>query len=332
MQYDQRYMRANIYRTAAMSRRSKTRALSCLALLPCLLHASAQTSTDAERTYTMNLAVDEVVLTFHAADVHGLPVNDIKANEIRVLDNGVAPRRVVAFDTLVDRPLRAAILLDTSESMQQALNGTKIIADRFAERLFRQNTDQGLVMQFGYSSTIVQPWTGNSAAIVQSIRGIHEGQANPLPGTALIDAVFRACFSGFGKADATGSGNVILLFSDGEDLSSHTGMDEALRACQHSNTAIYAFRVPPTSDASPGPKTLADLAAKSGGRVFRADDTDDAIWKELEVIESEMRNQYRLVYNPAQLKHDGAFHSIELQLPDRVSRIEVRPGYFAPER
>jgi VWFA-related protein len=311
----------------------KIRTLACLSILPCLVHASAQTSRVAERPYTMNLPVDEVVLTFHAADLHGLPVNDLKANEVKVLDNGVAPRRVIAFDTLVDRPLRAAILLDTSESMQQALKGTKLVADRFARRLFRQTTDQALVMQFGYSSTIVQPWTSDSAAIVQSIRGIHEGQANPLPGTALIDTVFRACFYGFGKADATATGNVILLFSDGEDISSHTGMDEALRACQHSNTAIYAFRVPSASEAgSPGPKTLADLAAKSGGRVFRADDADEAIWGDLEVIESEMRNQYRLIYHPAQLKHDGTFHSIELQLPDRVNRVEVRPGYFAPDR
>ena len=44
----------------------------------------------------------------------------------------------------------------------------------------------------------------------------------------------------------------------------------------------------------------------------------------------EMRNQYRLVYNPAELKHDGAFHEIELQPPDRVSRVAVRSGYFAP--
>jgi hypothetical protein len=44
--------------------------------------------------------VDEVSLTFHAADAHGLPVNDLKLDELRVLDNGRSPRRIVAFHSL----------------------------------------------------------------------------------------------------------------------------------------------------------------------------------------------------------------------------------------
>ena len=154
---------------------------------------------------------------------------------------------------------------------------------------------------------------------------------NPLGGTAIVDTIFRACFYGFGKVDPTATGNFILLFSDGEDNASHTSLEDALGACQRSNTAIYAFRVPSGSgDYSSGARLLADLASKSGGRVFFADDTEGAIWNDLQAIESEIRNQYRLVYNPANLRHDGAFHQIELQPPDRVSRIEVRSGYYAP--
>lgn len=310
---------------------SKARRLAVSVILLWMLRASAQSATDGSRGYTINLPVDEVVLTFHAADRHGLPVNDINTGEIRVLDNGAAPARLIAFDALLDRPLRAAMLLDTCGSMYPVLERTKLIAQHFAERILRQNSDQALVTQFGYTSIVVRSWSNDPVANVRSIEGLHQGQANPLPGTALIDAVFRTCFHGFGTADPTATGNVILLFSDGEDISSHTDMDEALRACQRSNTVIYAFRV--SSEAgSTGPKTLAELASKTGGRVFPADDSDEAIWNDLRVIESEMRNQYRLVYHPPQFRHDGAFHSIELQLPDRVSRVEVRSGYFAPQR
>jgi Ca-activated chloride channel homolog len=318
-----------------MFRGSKIRALILLALSACLYHADAQTSPadHGSAEYTLSLPVDEVVLTFHAADAHGLSVDDIKAGEIKLFDNGVAPKNVIAFDAIVDRPLRAGILLDTSESMQEALHGSKLAAQRFAERIFRQQTDQAFVMEFGYSSAIARSWTGDPAALSRSIQAIHEGTMNPLPGTALVDTIFRACFYGFGKVDPTATGNFILLFSDGEDISSHTSIDEALRACQRSNTVIYAFRVPPSSDVGLiGAKTLAELTSKSGGRVFPADDSDDAIWRDLKVIESEVRNQYRLVYHPAQFKHNGAFHQIELQLPDRVNWVEVRSGYFAPER
>lgn len=89
-----------------------------------------------------------------------------------------------------------------------------------------------------------------------------------------------------------------------------------------------------SSDAqdSTGPKTLADLAVNTGGRVFPADAAPDAIWNDLKTIESEMRNQYRLVYTPANLKHDGSYHEIDLQPPDRVDRFDVRSGYYAPAR
>jgi hypothetical protein len=108
-------------------------------------------------------------------------------------------------------------------------------------------------------------------------------------------------------------------------------MDEAARACQRSDTRVFAFLPLSAHDrVSTGPKALRELAAKTGGRVFLPDETDAAIWMDLRTIELEMRNQYRLVYNPASFTHDGAFHEIMLQPPDRVSGIEVRSGYFAP--
>lgn len=75
---------------------------------------------------------------------------------------------------------------------------------------------------------------------------------------------------------------------------------------------------------------MRELAAKTGGQVFLASDSDEVIWKDLKTIELKMRNQYRIVYSPVNSRHDGAFHEITLQPPDRVSRVEVRSGYFAP--
>ena len=76
-----------------------------------------------------------------------------------------------------------------------------------------------------------------------------------------------------------------------------------------------------------------DLATESGGRVFLADDTDEGVDGDLRAVEEDMRNQYRLVYRPAELKRDGAFHRIELRVPERVnSVVGVRSGYYAPGR
>jgi Ca-activated chloride channel family protein len=51
----------------------------------------------------------------------------------------------------------------------------------------------------------------------------------------------------------------------------------------------------------------------------------------LRFIEANLRNQYLLVYRPAEMTHNGAFHRIELLGPDRVADIHVRTGYYAPK-
>jgi Ca-activated chloride channel homolog len=276
--------------------------------------------------YILNVSVDEVSLSFHAADVHGLPVNDLKLNELSLLDNGEPPRRVVAFGSLRDFPIRAGILMDTSESMEGYLPRNRAISIEYAQRLLRQQTDQAFVMDFDAQSRVTQPWTGNTALLIAGIRSFRSS----IRGTAIFDAVYRACLNQFGHLDRRDTANFILLFSDGEDNASQASAKDAIDICQRTNTAIYVFRAQPQESFSAGPKTLAELAAKSGGRVFYDDDGDAEIYKDLRTIEADLRNQYRLVYKPAELRHDGSFHRIALKGPERVESIAVRSGYYAP--
>jgi len=276
--------------------------------------------------------VDEVALTFNALGSNGLPISDLKADEIQIRDNGVAPRRIVAFDELMNRPIRVGILLDTSESMRDVLPASKAIANEYAKRLFRQRTDAGFVSSFGYGSEVLRSWIDDPAQVIEGIQ-MAGGRQNLQAGTALFGALFRACSYSSDKVDPTATGNLILLFSDGDDNAGLTSMEEAARACQSRNTKVFAFlpRLSPDR-VSTGPRALRELVAKTGGRVFRAEEAPEIIWAELQEIDSEMRSQYRLVYSPPDFKHDGTFHEIELQPPDRVSRIVVRSGYFAPRQ
>ena len=305
--------------------------LSALAFFCWARQADAQinpVSNQNSSSYKLSVTVDEVTLTFHAADAHGLPVNDLKLSELKVLDNEKPPRRILAFDSLQDFPIRAGILIDTSESMNEYLSSNRAIAIQYAQLLLRQQTDQAFVMDFGYVSRIIQPWTSDPVTLTNGVHKVIAGRANPLGGTALYDTIFRACFNEFGKIDTAASGNFILLFSDGEDNASHTSLQEAVNICQHSNTAIYAFRAEPKSGFSSGPKTLADLASQTGGRLFFDDDSEAGIYNDLRTIEADLRNQYRIIYNPAELKHDGSFRRIELRTPERVNSVNIRSGYY----
>jgi VWFA-related protein len=198
------------------------------------------------------------------------------------------------------------------------------------QRLFRQQADQAFVMDFDFESRIAQPWTSDRNALIAGMRRVTPDGVSRMGGTAIIDSIYRACLNQFGSLDHGGSANFILLFSDGEDNASHAYLNEAVEMCQHANTAIYAFRVHPESRFSDGPKTLAQLASQTGGRVFKNESSDEAIYDDLRIVEADLRDQYRLIYKPAGLKRDGSFHRIALRGPERVASIAVRSGYYAP--
>ena len=90
---------------------------------------TTKNSTEAT-PFTLNIDVDEVSLTFHAADFHGIPMDDLKLNDLRVLDNGKRPRQIVSFKVYQNLPVRFGILMDTSRSMLEYLRRNQAIANR----------------------------------------------------------------------------------------------------------------------------------------------------------------------------------------------------------
>jgi VWFA-related protein len=291
---------------------------------------TAATEQQNAQSYGLRVSVDEVVLTFHAADAHGLPINDLKLDELSLSDNGKPPRKILAFQSLQNLPLRAGILIDTSDSMAQDLASNEAISTKYAQRLLRRSTDQALIIKFSALSEITQPWTSDTNALTAGIRRFATTRTSHLRGTALLNTIYQACLNQFGHIDHPETGNFILLFSDGEDNTGNASLKNAVDACQHANTAIYAFRTDPKSSFSIGLKTLADLASQTGGRVFHADDSEVQIDADFGTIEADLRNQYRLVYKPADIRPNGSFHRIELKAPERVDSISIRSGYYAP--
>jgi len=124
-----------------------------------------------------------------------------------------------------------------------------------------------------------------------------------------------------------------LLFTDGEDNTGQVDLRSVIDICQRANTSIYAFRPQPAENSSSGPRDLALLTSQTGGRVFHLDDPETETYKDLSTIDGALRNQYWLVYRPAELKHDGLFHQIYVGTSDSANNviIGIRAGYYAPD-
>ena len=294
----------------------------------------AAVPSQSTEPYNLSVSVDEVILNFHAADAMGLPVNDLKLDELRLLDKGKPPRKVLAFKLLRDYPIRAAILVDTSWSMHEQHATIRTIAGEYAESVLRQQTDQAIVVEFGDRSEILEPWSSDPGVLATAIRGSTASDVSLLGNTtALFDVLYATCHYQFGRINHAASANFIMLFSDGDDDASRVSLKQAVDMCQSTDTVIYTFRAEAGSEFdAAGSGTLAQLARETGGRVFSYNQSADGVDDDLREIEANLRNQYRIIYKPPELKHDGSFHRIELMGPDRVEKLTVRSGYYAPMR
>ncbi len=286
-------------------------------------------TTSADQPYMMSVAVDEVSVTFHAADFEGVPMNDLTIGDVRVTDSGKKPRRIVSFEVHERLPVRIGILADTSRSVLEDLDLNQTIATAYVQHLFQKPADRGFVMRFDSDAKVVQDWTDDRQALVTGIAGVAADSKSRLGGTALFDAIYRACRDQFGKTSRVDAGNFILLFSDGLDNASHARIEDDIAMCQSTNTAIYVFSNESDLFLSEGQKTLRELALKSGGLMF-TDQKRGGWQRELQILDASLRSQYLLVYKPERLKRDGAFHRIRLDSPSRGGVITTRSGYYAP--
>jgi VWFA-related protein len=301
--------------------------LAALSALSVAIPQTANRPTVPADPYTLNVAVDEVSLTFHVADFHGIPMDDLKLDDLRILDNGKRPRQIVTFEAHQNLPVRFGLLMDTSRSMLEYLRRNQAIANEYLTQLLHRQTDRAFLMRFDSESKVLQDWTGYSDALTATLRNVAADHASRLGGTALFDSIYKACRDQFGAANPF-AGNFILLFTDGIDNASHARLEDDIDICQKANVAIYIFSAEPKSLFSAGQKTLSKLATQTGGVIF-FDQTRETIWNDLRVIDANLRSQYRLVYKPQQFKRDDSFHHIKLDSPTRGGVITTRSGYYA---
>jgi len=300
-----------------------------ITLIFALIHqgAAAQDSSSSAPDFTLKMPVDEVKVTFHVSDSRGDPIEHLKRDDLDLFDNGKLQKRKVAFHEYSDLPIRVGFLLDNSPSMQNEMERQQAIATELIKDFFRPKSDQAFTMGFGVNSNVTQDWTENADAVSEGIGIANVKEPNEPEGTALFDALHRACKDKFAGEASALTGNFILLFTDGEDTSSRVWEPEAVDMCQRARTAVYVFDPERKVLASRGQQILEDLVAKTGGRVFY--ETKLSVHDALATTVSDMRYQYELIYSPPGLKRDGSFHGIRMKCKVERAQIQVRSGYYA---
>ncbi|MGA7524345.1 MAG: VWA domain-containing protein [Acidobacteriaceae bacterium] len=306
-------------------------AFAALVVVPAAGLAQSTPHPPASAPYTLRIPVDEIALTFHAAAHNGAPLTHLTRQDLTLTDNGRRQPRIVFLQNYDDLPIRAGFLFDTSASMLGALAFNRAIIRAYAAQLLRKGYDRAFVEQFDTKTFIRQNWTDSVASIAAGAARVGNTPDRYDPLTAIFDSLYTTCRDQWQQDPNTPTGNFILLFSDGVDDASHAYLSEAVDMCQRTRTAVYAIVTRRSSQFSDGYRTLQDLTQQTGGRLF-SNPHGSQILDDLRIMESEQRNQYRLVYKPTNFQANGSFHRIRLHCSVPGAHITARSGYYASPR
>ena len=289
---------------------------------------------------------------FTAADKQKRFISDLKAEDIRVFEDG-KPQDIFTFQQNIDLPLSLAILIDTSASEERTLPDLKIAARAFLENVLKTSRDEAAILSFTGETTLEQGFSGNLERLRRAIDrvefvppsgyiggGVVVNGTPPISGTnqnlagstAIWDAVW-ATAEELISTSAEHTRRAIVLLTDGVDTSSRMKMHDAIERAQKADAFIYAIGIGDRYTFNVNEGDLKKIADKTGGRAYfpkHEGDLRDAFAQ----IQRDLREQYLVAYSPSNKARDGSYRKIEIQLinpalRERDLKLNYRAGYFA---
>ena len=287
---------------------------------------------------------------FTAADKNKRFINTLKAEDIRVLEDG-QPQQIFTFQQNTDLPLSLAILIDTSASEERTLPELKFAAQSFLENVIRPAKDEAAILSFTGETTLEQSFTGSLDRLRRAIDkvefvppsgyvggGVVVNGTPPISGTnqslagstAIWDAVWVTSDEVI-RDSAEHTRRAIILLTDGQDTSSRMKMHEAIEHAQKVDAFIYAIGIGDRYTFNVEEGTLRKVAERTGGRAFFPSNERD-LQEAFAQIQRDLREQYLVAYSPSNKSRDGSYRRIDIEVVSpayKGLKLSYRPGYFA---
>jgi Ca-activated chloride channel family protein len=272
--------------------------------------------------------VELVSLNVSVTGTDGKFVTDIEQTEFEVFEDGA--RQNITFFSRKQQPIALAVLLDTSNSMEDKLATAQEAAIGFAKRL--KPEDVAEVIDFSSQVRILQEFTNDAGALERAIRSTHADGS-----TALYNSIYIS-LKELKKIKARTEDEIrrqaIVVLSDGDDTSSLLPYEEVLELAKRSETAIYTIGLRDQRDgARPNFKeaeyVLKQLAQETGGRTFFPNSVHE-LPKIYEQISQELSTLYSIAYSSRNPVRNGAWRRIVVRVgrPGLIGR--TRQGYYGP--
>src|SRR5688572_22121562 len=151
------------------------------------LCAVALRSQTADQDDVIRVDTDVTNLPFTAMDKERRYITTLKAEDVRVLEDGV-PQQLFTFQRETDRPLAIAFLIDVSRSQEFSLPEEKAAARLFIEKVIQSNRDQVAIVPFTGLAYLEQGMTRDLLSVYRVLQRVevavpaYLGAGRPLTG------------------------------------------------------------------------------------------------------------------------------------------------------
>jgi Ca-activated chloride channel family protein len=254
-------------------------------------------------------------------------VTGLEQDDFEVFEDGA--RQTVTFFSKVQQPIALAILLDTSNSMEDKLATAQEAAIGFVRRMKKDDVSE--VIDFNSRVFIPQGFTNDVSALERAIR-----QTSVNGSTSLYNAIYvslRGLKDERAKSAEEIRRQAIVVLSDGDDTSSLIEYDDVLDLAKRSETAIYAIGLRQQETGRGKFKeaefVLRQLSQETGGRVFFPTNIAE-LPKIYEQISEELASQYSIAYSSKNPMRNGAWRRIDVRVKKPGLTARARRGYYGP--
>jgi Ca-activated chloride channel family protein len=254
-------------------------------------------------------------------------VTGLEQDDFEVFEDGA--KQTLSFFSHVQQPIALAILLDTSNSMEDKLATAQEAATGFVRRMKKDDVIE--VIEFNSQVRVPQPFTNDMNALERAIRATTVNGS-----TSLYNAIYvslRALKDERAKNAEEIRRQAIVVLSDGDDTSSVIEYDDVLDLAKRSETAIYAIGLRQQETGRGKFKeaefVLRQLSQETGGRVFFPTSVGE-LPKIYEQISEELASQYSMAYSSKNPMRNGAWRRIDIRVTKPGLTARTRRGYYGP--
>lgn len=268
-------------------------------------------------------------------DEKGSPPNDIKAEDLKVFEDGVEQK--ITYFVKKEPVLNLGLVVDNTGSMRTRLDKVMKASTTIIDYL--KPNDRAFIVRFVDSekTAVWEDWSSDKSLLKKAVGNMFiEGGMS-----AVFDGLFLGVAKMSTKARTNEQGqNALILISDSEDRNSVLNLEKVLEKVKETNSQVFVVALIEEDSYDKKTKKEAEklaavLALETGGTAYFSKSNKANLDNTIQSIMNELKSQYIIGYSPINQKRDGKTRKLSAQVSSGATgekrQAFIRESFIVPK-